>query len=545
MKEEVYSLFREYLTPEKGYRLLTVKGRENKIIIAVKISDNRKIYKTLKGTDYESGADAVKRLEQIGDSIVEKIRDSVGMNKNGEALFDSMSVIDNVSVLLKAVTASNKYGFDDLVDYSDNNIYFNYVVDYIGVKNKAYNKKLAEWYWSDNYYKVMLERSPYEFKKEYNNEFIKVYGASGKNNKSNRYEIFGVVNSDLEMSVLAGTKVSNSFELAPNTNAKLLGLSCDWRNTADNNGILQYNTYLTSDKVNVQLRKLSFTTSALLSMKLSRNKKLCLIDVIRAQKNINLYKEGKYSYKDVEDYKKDRTIMAQFMQILSDSRFGVQYTVVDSLAFMRQYDDGFKLLEVKDNKFNIHAKLLVHEEFKCGYILEGTKFRRLKLPEKFPKSLSRYIANAYKVVYREFSDDNGYMTKDSCLLSLTEINAILYGCDYDVIFEHNIFEEDITEHKIRKNEHKKEDIKVKKSELEIELELKNKELEAKNKELELLKKKNKSLENYISNYIKKNSAILKDLEQNLKNAATSGNSLIASMRNFEMDAKSVLKETKK
>ena len=86
--------------------------------------------------------------------------------------------------------------------------------------------------------------------------------------------------------------------------------------------------------------------------------------------------------------------------------------------------------------------------------------------------------------------------------------------------------------------------KVKKSELEIELELKNKELEAKNKELELLKKKNKSLENYISNYIKKNSAILKDLEQNLKNAATSGNSLIASMRNFEMDAKSVLKETK-
>lgn len=548
MKEEVYSMFREYLTPEKGYRLLTIEGRENKTIIAVKIVDNRKVYKTLKGTVYESGPEAVKRLEQLGDNIIEKIRDSVEMDKNGESLFDSMTVIDNVGALLKAITASNRYDFDDLVDYSDNNIYFNYVVDYIGVKNTYYNKKLADWYWSDNYYKVMIERSPYKFAKAYNNDFVKVYGVSGRNNTSNNFEIYGIVNSDLEMAVLAGTKVSTSFELAPNTGIKILGLSCDWRNAVDDNEVLQYNTYVT-DKINTQLRKISFTTSGIDRMKFVRNKKLSLRDVVSASSNIKAYNTNKNIYKNVDDYKKDRAVLAQFNQIVSDSKFGVKYAIVDSLAFIRQYDRGFNMIEAKDDKFGIDAKLLVNYEYKCGYILEGTKFRKLNVPNKLSRAIDRYIWNAYKVLCKEFSDDTGYVTKDSCLLSFTEINSILYGCDYDVIYENSIFEKIVIGYKggykgKRKEAIKKDEVKSKKSEKTERSEL-EKELEAKNKEIERLRNKSESLERYLTNYTEKTSKMIADLEQNLKNAAVLNSSLMASMLNFNNDIKSILRETKK
>lgn len=544
MKEEIYSMFREYLTPEKGYRLLTLKERENKTIIGVTVKDNRKVYKSLKGTVYDASPEAVKRLEQIGSKAIDKIRDSVEMDANGESLFDSMVVIDDVDVLLKAITASSKYSFEDLVDYSDNNIYFTYVVDYIGVKNKEYNKKLANWYWSDDYYKVMIERSPYKPLKVYNTDFVKFYGASREKYTSNSYEVYGIVNSDLEVAVLAGTKVSNSFELAANTGMTLFGLSCDWRSTTDNNNVLQYSSYL-SDAANAQLRKVCFTTSAVNRMKLVRNKKISLKDIFNATNKMKQYNEDKNVYKSVDEYKKDRNILTQFNQIISDSRFGVKYTIVDSLAFIRQYDEGFELIEISDDGFGIKAKLLVNFEYSCGYILEGTEFNRIKAPLKASMGNNRFLYNAYKVFHDEFSDDSGYCIKDSGLLSFTEISTILYGYDIDSLGEHNIFDKEI----VRIRAVKKKEVKLKKEAKpdvlsNEKVEQLKRELEEKREELEKLKYKVSSLEKYLEDYTSKIGTTIVDLEQNLKNAAILNSSLMASMMNFRNDMRVVLGDIK-
>lgn len=252
MKEEIYSIFREYLTTKKGYRLLTIRGRESKTVIAVKNTDKGRMYQSIKGTVYAYEPEAVKRLEQIGTGAIEKIRESVEMNVNGESLFDSMPVLNDVTILLKAITASNKYSFDDLVDYCDNNIKFSYVVEYVGVKNRNFDKELASWYWSDDYYKVLIENSPYDTKQNHNNEFVKLFGTSASYCKGNNYEIYAIVNRDLEVAVLAGSKLSSAVDLAPNVNLRQTGMMHDFRNTADENNVLQYNTYL-SDTPDTQL----------------------------------------------------------------------------------------------------------------------------------------------------------------------------------------------------------------------------------------------------------------------------------------------------
>lgn len=540
MKEEVYSMFREYLTPEKGYRLLTIKGRENKTIIAMKAKDGRRIYKSLKGTIYDCSPEAVKRLESIGNKSIEKIRDSVEMDNNGVSLFDSMEIIDNVAMLLRAITASNKYDFDDLVDYCDTNIYLNYVIEYIGVKNKDFNKKLSDWYWSDDYYKVMIERSPYDSKKEYKTDFVKVYGVS-RGSSSNSYEVYGIINSDFEFAALAGTKVSDSFELAPNTYVKLLGFSSDWRNTANEHNVLQYNTYLSSN-ANTQLRKLCFTTSAIFRVKLVRNKNISLRDIISAYNNVKSYNDGKNVYDSVENYRKDKNILTQFNQALSDSKFGVKYTIVDSLAFLRQYDDDFEIITVEDEKFGISGKLLVNYKYSCGYILSGTKFNRKRITRGRSGSFN-YPLRAYKVFYNEFSDDSGYVTKDSGLLSFIEINAILYGMDADAFSENNIFDNKSIRIDTKKKVKNKIEASTEVSETR-DLEDITKELEEKTNELNKLKRKVESIERYVEDYRKKSSETILELEKSLKTAASLNSSLMASMLNFRNDIRVILDEFK-
>lgn len=532
MKEEIYSIFREYLTPKKGYRLLTIRGRESKTVIAVKNTDKGRMYQSIKGTVYAYEPEAVKRLEQIGTGAIEKIRESVEMNVNGESLFDSMPVLNDVTILLKAITASNKYSFDDLVDYCDNNIKFSYVVEYVGVKNRNFDKELASWYWSDDYYKVLIENSPYDTKQNHNNEFVKLFGTSASYCKGNNYEIYAIVNRDLEVAVLAGSKLSSAVDLAPNVNLRQTGMMHDFRNTADENNVLQYNTYL-SDTPDTQLRKLSYNTAALKSMKFLRNKKLSLKSVMSSKNSIEKYDNGKNVFIDVDDYKKARTNIAQFNQIISDSKFGVKYEVISSLAFLRKYDNNFQLVDIKDVEHNIEAKLLVSDTFSCGYILKGTKFNREKVKDKFPKNRGKIIKKLYTNIVENFSNDDNEFIKDSPMITFSEINSVLYGCNFDLLDENDIFTKDKV-HIKKRWESKKDDDSIK--------DTKGNKNDTNSLKINALKNKVRELEKYILDYSQSTSDKIVELENQLYQVKTLNSELMAALLDMRNNILSICKE---